>query len=53
MVKQSRRRPSLKLEEAEAIRAELDAALVPIARKHFLTVPYLLRLAALGGSVQA
>lgn len=47
------RRPSLKLEEATAIRSELDAALAPIARKHSLTVAYLLRLATLGGSAQA
>lgn len=52
-MKHVRRRPSLKLEEVEAIRRELDAALSPIARKHFLTIGYLLRLAGTGGSAQA
>lgn len=52
-MKAVRRRPSLTLDQSTAIRAEVDAALVPIARKHFLTVGYLLKLAALGGSAQA
>lgn len=52
-MKHVRRRPSLKLEEVEAIRRELDAALTPIARKHFLTVGSLLKLARVGGSAQA
>lgn len=49
----SRRQPGLSLKEADEIRAELGAALVPIARKHCLSVAYLLRLAATGGSAQA
>lgn len=40
-------------EEAEAIRREIDAALTPIARAHFLSVGTLLKLASLGGSAQA
>jgi hypothetical protein len=45
--------PGLKLEEVEEIRRELDAALTPIARKHYLSVGSLLKLAKVGGSVQA
>ncbi len=48
-----KRRPALTLEQAQAIRAELDAALLPIARQHQLSVGYLLRLASTGGSAQA
>jgi hypothetical protein len=45
--------PGLKLEEVEEIRRELDDALTPIARKHFLSVRTLLKLAQVGGSAVA
>lgn len=47
------RRAGLDLATQQLIRADLDAALLPIARKHSVSVPTLLRLAALGGSAQA
>lgn len=41
------------LEEAGAIRREIDAALTPIAREHSLSVGTLLKLASVGGSAVA
>lgn len=52
-MKRSRRPVGLEFEEAETIRRELDEVLVPIARKHCLTVRTLLKLASVGGSAQA
>lgn len=43
----------ISLEEAEAIRREIDAALVPIARDHALSVGTLLKLTSVGGSAVA
>lgn len=51
--KHVRRRPSLTAHQAAEIRAEIDAALITIARKHYLSVGYLIRLASVGGSAQA
>lgn len=48
-----RRAAGLELKEVEEIRRELDAALLPIARKHFLSVGSLVKLAKVAGSAQA